>query len=105
MFNAHAGGRPVGAFYCAVCDVHCGDAHAAERHRASLRHKKNSGEFEAERRAYKDDASVTAEDVMALVERKRLELGVIPWSQLRFNDEETKKEEEEEEKKEEAVKA
>ncbi|KAH9589463.1 zinc finger protein [Trypanosoma melophagium] len=103
MFNTHAGGRPVGAFYCPVCDVNCSDAHAAERHRASLRHKKKSGEFEAERRTYKDDASVTAEDIMALVERKRVELGVIPWSQLRVNDEKNKKEEEEEEKKETAM--
>ncbi|RNC50091.1 hypothetical protein TcCL_ESM12885, partial [Trypanosoma cruzi] len=89
MFHTPVGGRSAGAFYCPSCNVYCSDSRTAALHRSSLKHKKKSGELEMERQLYKEDASVTVEDVMALVERKRVELGVVPWSQLRFTEEET----------------
>ncbi|ESL08522.1 hypothetical protein TRSC58_03774 [Trypanosoma rangeli SC58] len=90
--HMQSGGRSAGAFYCPFCNVYCSDSRTAELHRSSLKHKKKSGELEAERQRYKDDASVTAEDVMALVERKRVELGAVPWSQLRVTVEATQHE-------------
>ncbi|KEG15179.1 Tcc44h21-2.6 [Trypanosoma grayi] len=90
MFQAQTSARAGGAFYCASCNLYCSDSRSAEMHRASLKHKKKSGELEIERRLYGDDASVTVKDVMALVERKRVELGVVPWSELRFQEAEAR---------------
>lgn len=72
-------------FYCSVCDVAFSDSHAAEAHKASLKHKKKSGELEWEERHYKKDAEVTAEDVWALVRRKQAELELQPWAELRWS--------------------
>jgi len=35
---------------------------------------------------YKKDALVTVEDIERLVEAKRVELGVVPWSELKVKD-------------------
>lgn len=72
-------------FYCSVCDVSFSDSHAADVHKASLKHKKKSGEWEWEERQYKKDADVTAADVWAVVRRKQVELDVRPWSELRWS--------------------
>ena len=70
-------------FYCSVCDIQFSDSHAAEAHKASLKHKKKSGELEWEQRHYKKDADVTPDDVWALVRRKQAELELLSWSELR----------------------
>jgi hypothetical protein len=71
------------AFYCSVCDINFSDSHAAEAHKASLKHKKKTGELEWEQRQYKKDGDVTPEDVWALVRRKQAELALSPWEELR----------------------
>ncbi|KPA78557.1 hypothetical protein ABB37_06157 [Leptomonas pyrrhocoris] len=72
-------------FYCSVCDVQFSDSHAAEAHKASLKHKKKSGELEWEARQYKRDADVTPKDVWALVRRKQAELELLPWGELKWS--------------------
>lgn len=76
---------PVMSFYCSVCNIQFADSHAAESHKASLRHKKRSGEAAREAVLYKKDEEVTVEDVMGLMRRKAQELGLQPWRELRYN--------------------
>ncbi|KAH8611357.1 hypothetical protein ERJ75_000937900 [Trypanosoma vivax] len=83
MLGAQPARRSAGAYYCACCNVHCSDDRTAQQHLAGLSHRQKSGELAAERQRFKEDASVTAADVMALVERKRVEFGTVPWSELR----------------------
>ncbi|RHW69468.1 Zinc-finger of C2H2 type/Zinc-finger double-stranded RNA-binding [Trypanosoma brucei equiperdum] len=88
MLQAQGSGRTTGAYYCPCCNIYCSDSRTAQQHLAGLSHKKKSGELAADRKRYKDDACLTPADVMALVERKRLELGAFPWSQLRVQEQE-----------------
>jgi hypothetical protein len=62
-----------GAYHCSLCDAYFWDSAAVATHRASRRHRESTGELARERMKYKPDAEVTVEDVMELVERKRLE--------------------------------
>lgn len=62
-----------GAYHCSLCDAYFWDSAAVATHRASRRHRENTGELARERMKYKPDAEVTVEDVMELVERKRRE--------------------------------
>ncbi|TPP53258.1 Zinc-finger double-stranded RNA-binding family protein [Leishmania donovani] len=77
------------SFYCPVCNIQFSDSHAAEAHKASRQHKRKSGELEWEAQQYKKDADVTPDDVWALVRRKQAELHVIPWSELKYSEEES----------------
>lgn len=72
------------SLYCSVCGIHFADSLAAESHKASLKHKKRSGEAAREAILYKKDDDVTVEDVMGLMQTKGKELGLIPWSELRY---------------------
>lgn len=70
-------------FYCTTCDVHFSDSYAAEAHRASLKHKKKSGELDMEKRLYRNDGDVTPDDVWSLISRKQVELGLVSWREIR----------------------
>lgn len=79
-------------FYCSVCNIHFADSLAAESHKASMKHKKRSGEHAAELQQYKRDEDVTVEDVLELLERQRVALEVQPWSELRYKPQSPSKE-------------
>lgn len=72
------------SFYCSVCNIRFSDSHAAEVHKASLKHKRRSGESEMEERLYKKDEEVTVADVMALMQRSGAALELRPWAELRY---------------------
>jgi hypothetical protein len=76
-----------GAFHCSLCDVYFWDSAAVAAHRASRRHRENTGELARERMKYKVDAEVTVDDIMDLVEKKRIEKGplVVSLSDLLAN--------------------
>lgn len=69
-----------GAYHCSLCDAYFWDSAAVATHRASRRHRENTGELARERMKYKPDAEVTVDDVMELVERKKHKEGGGPSS-------------------------
>lgn len=73
----------VGAYHCGLCDAYFWDSAAVAAHKASRRHRENTGELARDKMMYKPDAEVTVADIQLLIEKKRLEKGVVPLSQMR----------------------
>ncbi|CCW69160.1 unnamed protein product [Phytomonas sp. Hart1] len=73
-------------FYCSACSLQFTDSLSAAAHKASIKHKKKSSEFDLEAKKYKPDADVTVGDVEALLQRRAEELGVKSWGELRYRE-------------------
>ena len=74
------------SYFCSVCHIVVHDRASIAAHKASKRHKERAGEAEVERQLYKADQEVTVADLVAVVERKRVERGVVPLSDLRVKE-------------------
>ncbi|CCW61250.1 unnamed protein product [Phytomonas sp. EM1] len=73
-------------FFCSACNLRFTDSLSAAAHKASIKHKKKSGELALEQQKYKPDADVTVADVEALFRRCAEDLGLKSWSELRFQE-------------------
>ena len=58
-------------FHCALCNVAFHDSEAATRHKASRRHRLATGQLEREKKQYKADEDVVAEDIRTICRQKR----------------------------------